>query len=97
MRRLAYANARAFGDGFGDHIAIVADGAVDLGAGRYDLVVTSDDGVRVWVDGRLVVDDWSIHAAKEDRVPVTGGRHRLRLEYFQNTGAAALEVQVVRR
>jgi nitrous oxidase accessory protein NosD len=97
LRRLAYANARAFGDGFGDHIAIAADGAVDLAAGRYDLVVTSDDGVRVWVDGRLVVDDWSIHSAKEDRVPLTGGRHRLRLEYFQNTGAAALEVQVVRR
>lgn len=97
MRRLAYANARAFGDGFADHIAIVADGAVDLAAGRYDLVVTSDDGVRVWVDGRLAVDDWSIHAAKEDRVPLPSGRHRLRLEYFQNTGAAALEVQVVRR
>jgi nitrous oxidase accessory protein NosD len=97
MRRLAYANARAFGDGFADHIAIVGDGVVDLAAGSYDLVVTSDDGVRVWVDGRLAVDDWSIHAAKEDRVPLSGGRHRLRLEYFQNTGAAALEVQVVRR
>ena len=97
LRHLAYANARAFGDGFADHIAIVADGAVALAAGRYDLVVTSDDGVKVWVDDRLVVDDWSIHAAKEDRVPLTVGRHRLRLEYFQNTGAAALEVQVVRR
>jgi nitrous oxidase accessory protein NosD len=96
-RRLAFANAQAFGDGFADHIAIVADGAVDLASGPYDLVVTSDDGVRVWVDGRLAIDDWSIHAAKEDRVPFTGGPHRLRLEYFQNTGAAALEVQVVRR
>jgi nitrous oxidase accessory protein NosD len=97
MRRLAFANARAFGDGFADHIAIVADGAVDLAAGSYDLVVTSDDGVRVWVDGRLAIDDWSIHAANEDRLPLPGGHHRLRLEYFQNTGAAALEVQVVRR
>src|SRR5579864_2187162 len=97
MRRLAFANARAFGDGFADHIAIVADGAVDLATGSYDLVVTSDDGVRVGVDGRLAIDDCSIHAAKEDRVPLPGGQHRLRLEYFQNTGAAALEVQVVRR
>lgn len=95
-RHLAYPNAKAFGDGFADHIAIAGDGAVDLAAGRYDLVVTSDDGVRVWLDGRLVVDDWSIHAAAEDRVPITGGHHRLRLEYFQNTGAATLEVQVVR-
>ena len=96
LRRLAYANARSFGDGFTDRIAVVAEGVVEIASGRYELAVTSDDGVRVWVDGRLVLEDWSIHGPKEDRIPLSGGRHRLRLEYFQNTGAAALMVNVIR-
>jgi hypothetical protein len=95
--RLAFANARAFGDGFTTRIGITAAAQVTLPPGRYELVVTSDDGIRLWLDDRLVVDDWSIHAPKEDRVPLGGGAHRLRLEYFQNTGAAALQVQIARR
>jgi nitrous oxidase accessory protein NosD len=96
LAHLDYPNARAFGDGFADHIGVRADGEVTLPAGTYDLSVTSDDGVRVWLDDRLILEDWSIHGAKEDHLPLTGGRHRLRLEYFQNTGAATLEVQIRR-
>ena len=97
LTRLAYANARAFGDGFTTRIGVAGAGTVMLPAGRYELVVTSDDGIRVWLDDRLVLEDWSIHAPKEDRIPLTGGAHRIRLEYFQNTGAAALQVRIVRR
>jgi hypothetical protein len=96
LTRLAYANARAFGEGFTERIGVVAEGTLDVAPGRYELAVTSDDGVRVWVDGRLVIQDWSIHGPKEDRVPLDGGRRRIRVEYFQNTGAAALMVQVIR-
>jgi nitrous oxidase accessory protein NosD len=95
--RLAFPNARAFGEGYTERVAITAEGEIDLRGGRYELSVTSDDGIRVWLDGRLVLEDWTIHAPKEDRVPIAGGRHRLKLEYFQNTGAAALQVKVVRR
>ena len=93
---LGFANAAAFGEGFADHIGVRADGGVALPAGTYDLSVTSDDGIRVWVDDKLVLEDWTIHGAKEDHLPLSGGRHRLRLEYFQNTGAATLEVQIQR-
>ena len=65
-------------------------------AGSYELIVTSDDGIRLWLDDKLVLEDWTIHGPKDDRIPLTGGRHRLRLEYFQNTGAAALQVRVVK-
>jgi nitrous oxidase accessory protein NosD len=97
LARLDYASARAFGDGFADHLGLVADGVVDLPAGSYELSVSSDDGVKVWLDDRLVIEDWSIHGSTEDRAPMTGGRHRVRIEYFQNTGAAALQVQVRRK
>jgi parallel beta-helix repeat protein len=96
MARLAYANARAFGDGFSDHIGIVAEGSLILPGGDYRLSVTSDDGIRVWLDGRIVIEDWSIHAPKEDKVAITGGAHKIKVEYFQNTGAAALIVRVLR-
>jgi hypothetical protein len=96
LSHLDFANARAFGDGFAEHIGIRADGDVTLPDGVYDLSITSDDGIRVWVDEKAVLEDWSIHGAKEDHLALSGGRHRLRLEYFQNTGAATLEVAIRR-
>ncbi|MBV9851834.1 MAG: DUF5110 domain-containing protein [Armatimonadetes bacterium] len=56
--------------------------------GDYTFVTTSDDGVRLWIDGRPVIDDWNVHPAKEDRATVhfaAHSRHALRMEYFQNT------------
>ena len=76
---------------------MTATGTVTLPKGAYDLLVTSDDGIRVWLDDKLVLEDWTIHGPKDDRVPIDAGAHRLRVEYFQNTGAAALHIRVVRR
>lgn len=67
-----------------------------LAPGEYRLSITSDDGIRVWVDDRLVLEDWTIHAPKEDRIRLAGGPHRLRVQYFQNTGAAALMIKIER-
>ena len=96
LTRLGFANARSFGDGFTSRIAVTAEGSVTLPPGRYELVVTSDDGIRLWLDDTLVLEDWTIHGPKEDRVALSGGTHRLRVEYFQNAGAAALQVVIVR-
>jgi parallel beta-helix repeat protein len=95
--RLDYPSAQSFGEGFADHIAIIADGVVTLAPGNYELLVTSDDGVKVWIDDKLVAEDWSIHGAKDDVAPLNGGRHRVRIEYFQNTGSAALQAQIRRK
>src|SRR6185503_7665280 len=95
--RLAYANARSFGQGYSTRIGVTAAGSLRLPGGSYELVVTSDDGIRLWVDDKLVLEDWSIHGPKDDRIAIGAGTHRLRLEYFQNTGAAALQVRVIRR
>lgn len=96
LDRLNFANARAFGDGWTDHVAISAEGTLDLPAGKYELSITSDDGIRVWLDDRLAIENWNIHGPTEDHAALSGGRHRLRLQYFQNTGAAVLVVQVKR-
>ncbi len=69
--------------------------ALEIAAeGVYELVARSDDGVRVFVDGKLAVDDFTIHALTETRakVTLTRGAHALRVDYFQHRGAAELEL-----
>jgi hypothetical protein len=64
-------------------------------SGAYTLHTLSDDGVRVWIDGRLVIDNWTLHAATENRAVVTleaGLRHSIRVEYFQNFGGATMSL-----
>jgi len=80
-----------------DRLAMRAEGEVRLPLGAYDLAVISDDGIRVWVDDKLVLERWDVHESMVDRIPLTGGQHRIRLEYFEATGWAELKVRVVRR
>lgn len=57
-------------------------------AGDYTFVTTSDDGVRLWIDDKQVIDDWSNHAAREDSATVhfeANSRHKVRMEFFQDT------------
>jgi hypothetical protein len=77
-----------------DHFATVAEGSFDVPAGAYVLNVTSDDGVRVFVDGKKVLEDWTWHAPKLDKVELTlsSGTHTIRVEHFEIDGYAALKV-----
>jgi hypothetical protein len=80
-----------------DRIAMRAEGTVTLLAGNYELVTLTDDGIRVFVDDKMVVERWDIHGTEVDRVPLTAGRHKIRLEYFENSGWAELKVFIRRR
>jgi hypothetical protein len=53
------------------------------GVHRFDLV--SDDGSKLWIDDRLVIDNDGIHPAVEacNTVDLTGGIHAIRVAYFQ--------------
>lgn len=76
--------------------ALEATGAVDLGAGTYSIRTISDDAIRVWVDDRLVIDDWAPHESVVDHAVITGGHHRLRVQYYQVDGWTELRVEIVR-
>lgn len=67
---------------------------IDVIPGAYQFTVTSDDGVRLWVDGELILDQWMIQAAETFTVDkyLTEGVHEVRLEYFENTGLARIEL-----
>lgn len=73
---------------------VAADGVVDLPGGEFQLVTISDDGLRVWVDDELVIDQWEPHESKLVMVPLGGGQRRLRVEYYQVDGWMELRVEV---
>jgi hypothetical protein len=54
-------------------------------AGEYAFRISSDDGAKLTVDGRLVVDDDGQHPPREARgkVQLAAGDHAMVLEYFQ--------------
>ncbi|MEZ0263813.1 MAG: PA14 domain-containing protein [Phycisphaerae bacterium] len=64
--------------------------------GDYTLYARSDDGARVWANGKLVVDDWNRHPATTERsavVRLTAGRKvALRLDYFEAFGSASVRL-----
>lgn len=57
-----------------------------------ELWVASDDGVRVYVDGKLCLDDWHGHAVVTQKVGSFDKNkpHKVVLEYFQDTNGAEL-------
>jgi hypothetical protein len=64
--------------------------------GDYDIHTVSDDGVRLWIDGRLVIDNWTQHGPTSDvaRLYLEAGRsYQLRLEYCQYRGEAVLHLR----
>lgn len=56
-------------------------------AGNYTFRTNSDDGVRLYVGGELVIDNWTDHAATIDEVSLEleEGNHEIILEYYDNT------------
>ncbi len=61
-------------------------------AGRYKLSLLSKDGAKLWLDGALRINNGGIHSlrARAKTVTLTAGLHALRVEFFANTGVAAL-------
>ena len=63
----------------------------NLPPGLYRFTITSEDGVRLWVDGRMAISVWYDHTEltlrREVRLP--GGPVELQLDYY-NSGSIAL-------
>lgn len=59
--------------------------------GRYEFRTDGDDGVRVYVDGKIVVDHWWAGSAGGG-MDISPGTHEVKVEYFEDTGNAKLEV-----
>lgn len=94
--RLDYAGS-SFGAGIpNDHYLTIADGKFSVPPGAYLLEITTDDGCRVWLDGKpILTEAWKYQGPTLYPVAVTlGGAHTLRVEHFQIDGYAALRVNL---
>ena len=63
--------------------------------GAYAFQTNSDDGVRVWINGVLVIDNWTVHPPTLDTsgsVALTAGqRATVRIEYQEFGGGAVIQ------
>lgn len=63
--------------------------SVYFSAGTYRFTTYTDDGVRLWVDGRLLINSWrSMRGSRSASVRLSEGMHEIKMEYYERTGAA---------
>ncbi|MEZ4682608.1 MAG: PA14 domain-containing protein [Caldilineaceae bacterium] len=66
-----------------------------LAEGTYRFTATVDDGIRVWVNGVRILDDWQVAGARTVSVDIylTAGSYETRVEYFEADGLAAVALE----
>ncbi len=61
----------------------------------YTFKTRSDDGVRLWVNGQKLIDNWTDHGATDDSGTIqlqAGLKYDIRLEYYENGGVALIRL-----
>ena len=65
-------------------------------SGEYTLAVTGDDGYRLYLNGKLLIDQWHDQSTKTTTAKVLleeGVSDSIRLEYYQGTGGASIKLR----
>jgi hypothetical protein len=77
-----------------DYFAVRWSGEIEaLTTEAYTFITGSDDGVRLWINGVLIIDDWTDHDRAEDTSQnpvnfVKGRRYPIVMEGYENGGEA---------
>jgi YVTN family beta-propeller protein len=65
--------------------------------GTYRFQTVSDEGVRLWVNGQLIINNWTNHGATTDTSAginlVAGQAYEIKLEYYENTGQSVIRLR----
>lgn len=75
-----------------DHFVATWEAVKAFEGGNYKFSTVSDDGIRVFIDGQLIFDEWNDHA--EEFVfhkAITSGNHLIKVEYYENDGGAGIK------
>ncbi|HKA08238.1 MAG TPA: PA14 domain-containing protein, partial [Gemmataceae bacterium] len=68
-------------------------------SGTYTFRTNSDDRVRLWVNGKLIIDNWTgaVPGIKTGTIALLAGqRYRIRVDYEENIGAAVMQLDWTR-
>lgn len=77
---------------FADNFSARWNRTFNLTGGTYRVSVRVDDGVRVYIDGVLYIDQWQVQAATtytKDLV-ISAGNHTVTVEFFEAEGLAEI-------
>ena len=77
-----------------DHFSVRWDGQFTFPAGATTFTATADDGIRLYVDGTLVINAWVDQGATTYTATrtLTAGTHQVRVEYYDNEVDAVAQV-----
>jgi alpha-L-fucosidase len=77
-----------YGFAFHGLIKIPADGI-------YDFYISSDDGSKLFIDDKMVIDNDGLHgmSEKNSSVPLAKGYHKIQVLFFERSGGDDLQVQ----
>ncbi len=83
---------RTGGDGF----SVRFSRTFAFAGGSYRFTTTSDDAVRLYVDGQLKIDNWTAHSAAVDTVDLTlsPGDHAVVVETYDASGPARIGLTI---
>ncbi len=63
---------------------------------QYTFYTTSNQGVRLWVDGQQLVDNWEPHNSEVDSATINltaGQKYDVRLDYYEQFGSAEIKLE----
>ena len=83
--------------GVSENFGVVFEGDIDIARkGDYSFNLGSDDGSRLYINGKLVVDNDGVHGmrAKKGSIALEPGAAKLRLEYFERGGEERLALDM---
>jgi glucose/arabinose dehydrogenase len=80
-----------------DNFSVRWTGQFDFGGGPTDFTATSDDGIRVWIDGQILIDRWTDQGATTVTATrsLTAGTHEVKVEYYDSCCSALARVSWV--
>ncbi len=78
-----------------DRFGTFAEATVSFDPGDYLIQITSDDGVKLFIDDELKLDHWDIHVPATDSINVQlSGKHTFRIEHFEGGGFSTLDFKI---
>ncbi len=81
----------------GDDFSVRWTGRIRSDAtGNHTFHTVSDDGVRLWVNGQLIIDNWTDHPPTGNQGTiylVAGTQYEIELEYYEAGGGALISLQ----
>ena len=79
-----------------DNYGFVFDGLIKIPSdGIYSFYISSDDGSKLFIDDKILVDNDGLHGIveKNNEIPLAKGYHAIKVLFFERSGGDALQVQ----